>query len=86
MPAPEWKSGNEPEYSRADLHELDAELCGDAAMAAPRPALCDLISFAHRFRDAAENVVIAHGMGWDMEATVKVLADVLWPDGIQKAE
>lgn len=52
MAAPECTTGNEPEYSRADLHELDAVMCGGADKAAARPALCDLIAFAGGQREA----------------------------------
>lgn len=30
-----------------------------------------------RLRDKAENVVIAHGMGWDMDGVIEALRDVL---------
>lgn len=30
-----------------------------------------------RLRDAAENVVIAHGMGWDMDGVIEKLRDLL---------
>ena len=34
---PQWATGNDPEYSRADLHSLDVALAGgDAGRAAAR--------------------------------------------------
>lgn len=45
---PEHSTGDEPEYSRADLHELDAIVCGGAENAAKRPALCDLMAWAQK--------------------------------------
>lgn len=35
--------------------------------------------------DAAENVVIAHQMGWDMEGTVEVLTEAVSPFTERKA-
>lgn len=48
--APEWPSGNEPEYSRADLHHLDAILSGGPEKCALRPALIDLMASAERLQ------------------------------------
>ena len=53
--APDHPTGNEPEYSRADLHVLDSVLCGGADRAAKRPALIDLISTAEKLRRKADD-------------------------------
>jgi len=65
--APKWKTGNEPEYSRADLHLLDAIFAGSSENAAKRPALIDIMATADRMVD---NTLIARAFlagvaGWE---------------------
>lgn len=52
------------------------------ACKAPETTAVDPQACVDRLIDAAENVIIAYGMGWDMDGMIERLKEALPPDSV----